>query len=332
MIRDDPTGNAAALDEDTLIERFFAPIAGPGGLDLADDAALLRPPPGHDLVVTTDALVAGVHFFAVDPPDSVARKALRVNLSDLAAKGAEPLGFTLALALEAGWEADWLERFARGLGQDAAAYACPLLGGDTVRTPGPLTLSITAFGLVPEGRMVPRTGARPGHRIYVSGTIGDAALGLVLRLSGREPRPEQAHLLDRYLHPQPRLALRPALLAHASGAMDVSDGLVGDLAKMMRASGVSADVDLVAVPLSRAAGLAIAAEPSGFDVAMTGGDDYEILATVPDRETAGFEAAALAAGIAVTAIGRVVAGVSATLFRDRNGRARVFDRGSFRHF
>lgn len=322
----------ASLDEDGLIARFFAPIAGPEGLGLRDDVALLRPPPGRDLVVTTDALVAGVHFFAVDPPGAIARKALRVNLSDLAAKGAEPLGFTLALALQAGWEPDWLERFARGLGEDAADYACPLLGGDTVRTPGPLTLSITAFGTVPEGRMVPRTGARPGHRIYVSGTIGDAALGLVLRLSGREPTREQAHLLDRYLHPQPRLALRPGLLAHASGAMDVSDGLVGDLAKMMRASGASAEVDLGAVPLSRAARLAIAAEPSGFDVAVTGGDDYEILATVPEAEAAGFEAAALAAGVPVTVIGRVVAGDDAALFRDRDGRARVFDRSSFGHF
>ena len=320
------------LDEDGLIARFFAPIAGPGGLGLRDDAALLRPLPGHDLVVTTDALVAGVHFFAVDPPESIARKALRVNLSDLAAKGAEPLGFTLALALEAAWTPEWLAGFARGLGEDAVSYACPLLGGDTVRTPGPLTLSITAFGAVPEGCMVPRTGARPGDRIYVSGTIGDAALGLVLRLSGREPPPEQAYLLDRYLHPQPRLALRPALLAHASGAMDVSDGLVGDLAKMMRASGASAEVDLASVPLSRAARLAIAGEPSGFDVAVTGGDDYEVLATVPEAEATGFEAAALAAGVPVTAIGRVVAGEGAALFLDRDGRSRVFDRGSFSHF
>jgi thiamine-monophosphate kinase len=322
----------APLDEDGLIARFFLPIAGPGGLGLRDDAALLRPPPGHDLVVTTDALVVGVHFFAVDPPDAIARKALCVNLSDLAAKGAEPLGFTLALALTPGWDEAWLADFARGLGEDAVAYACPLLGGDTVRTPGPLMLSITAFGSVPEGRMVPRTGAKPGDRIYVSGTIGDAALGLVLRLSGREPPPEQAHLLDRYLHPQPRLALRPALLAHASGAMDVSDGLVGDLAKMMRASGASAEVDLASVPLSRAARLAIAEQPSGFDVALTGGDDYEILATVPEAEAAGFEDAALAAGVPVTAIGRVVAGEGAALFRDRDGRPRLFARGSFSHF
>ena len=320
------------IDEDGLIARYFAPIAGPGGLGLLDDAALIAPPPGRDLVVTVDALVAGVHFFAVDPPDSIARKALRVNLSDLAAKAAEPLGFTLTLALPSDLDSEWLETFARGLGEDATYYKCPLIGGDTVGIPGPLTLSITAFGHVPQGRMVPRTGATQGDRIYVSGTIGDAALGLKLRLAEREPPAGQGYLLERYLHPQPRLALRPALLAHASGAMDVSDGFVGDLRKMMRASGVSAEVDLAAVPLSRAALLAIEADPASFDVAVTGGDDYEILATVPEAGAEGFEAAARSAGVPVTLIGRVVSGEDATVFRDADGALRPFERGSFSHF
>lgn len=325
-------GVTAPLDEDGLIARFFAPIAGPGGLGLADDAAILGVPEGHDLVVTTDALVADVHFFAADPPGSIARKALGVNLSDLAAKGADPLGFTLALALPAGWTVDWLEAFARGLGEAAARDGCPLLGGDTVRTPGPLTLSVTAFGAVPRGRMVPRTGARPGDRLYVSGTIGDAALGLRLRLAKRDAPAGQEHLLDRYLHPRPRLALRAALRRHASGAMDVSDGLVGDLAKMMRASGVSAAVDLAAVPLSDAARAAMAGDRDAFDAAVTGGDDYEILASVPDAEAEGFEAAARDAGVPVTAIGRVSAGPGGATFRDRDGSPRVFPRGSFSHF
>ena len=320
------------LDEDSLIARFFAPIAGPGGLGLRDDAALIAPPPGHDLVVTVDALVAGRHFFPEDPPDSIARKALRVNLSDLAAKGAEPLGFTLALALPVGWTADWLGAFARGLGEDAEAYGCPLLGGDTVRADGALTLSITAFGAVPCGRMVPRTGARPQDRLYVSGTIGDAALGLVLRLAGRRAPAGQERLLDRYLHPRPRLALREALLACATGAMDVSDGFVGDLSKMMRASGVSAEVDLGAVPLSPAARRAVAQDAAAFDVAVTGGDDYEILASVPEAAGAAFEAAASAAGVPVTAVGRVVAGAGAAAFRDRDGTPRSFARGSYSHF
>ena len=323
---------APPLDEDSLIARFFAPIAGPGGLGLQDDAALVAPPPGHDLVVTVDALVAGGHFFADDPPDSIARKSLRVNLSDLAAKGAEPLGFTLALALPADWTADWLAAFAAGLGEDAARFACPLIGGDTVKAAGALTLSITAFGAVPAGRMVPRTGARAGDRLYVSGTIGDAALGLQLRLAGAGAPQGDAHLLDRYLHPQPRLGLRDALRRHASGAMDVSDGLVGDLVKMMRASGATAEVDLSAVPLSPAARRAAAARPEHFDVAVTGGDDYEILASVPERAAAAYESAAADAGVPVAAIGRVVAGTEPVVFRGRDGAPRSFTRGSFSHF
>lgn len=319
------------LDEDGLIARFFAPIAGPGGLGLRDDAALVAPPPGHDLVVTVDALVAGGHFFPDDPPSSIGRKALGVNLSDLAAKGADPLGFTLALALPAAWTADWLEDFARGLGAEAETYGCPLLGGDTVKAGGPLTLSITAFGAVPTGRMVPRTGARPGDRLYVSGTIGDAALGLKLRLGGGDALESQAHLLDRYLHPRPRLALRHALREHASGAMDISDGFVGDSRKMMRASATSAEVDLAAVPLSDAARALVADDASAFDVAVTGGDDYEILTSVPEAEARAFEAAAAAAGVAVTAVGRVSAGTGAS-FHDRDGAPKEFGRGSFSHF
>ncbi len=159
------------LSEDELIARFFAPAAGPAALGLRDDAACLTPPSGCDLVLTCDALVAGVHFFADDPPASIARKALRVNLSDLAAKGARPLGFLLSLALSSDWTEAWLAAFAAALGDDGAAYGCPLAGGDTVRTPGPLTLSIAAFGAVPTGRMAARTGVRPGDRLYVSGTL-----------------------------------------------------------------------------------------------------------------------------------------------------------------
>ena len=322
----------ARLDEDGLIAAFFAPIAGVGGLGLRDDAALLSVAAGHDLVVTTDALVASVHFFAVDPPASIARKALRVNLSDLAAKGASPLGFTLALALPGDWTADWLSAFARGLGEDAKAFGCPLLGGDTVKTPGPLTISITALGEVPSGRMVRRTGARPGDRLYVSGTIGDAALGLRLRLAGGDVPEGQQPLLDRYLHPQPRLALCQALQDHASGAMDVSDGFVGDLLKMMRASGTSAEVDLAAVPFSRAAARTIAADPASFDRAVSGGDDYEILASVPDDAAQAFEAAARVAGVCVTAIGRVRAAGEPTRFRHPDGHEAAFEHGSFSHF
>ena len=320
--------------EDDLIARFFAPIAGPAGLGLKDDAALLTPPEGSDLVLTVDALVGGVHFFSEDPPGAIAKKALRVNLSDLAAKGARPLGFLLALALPPDWNADWLEAFAAGLGEDGAVFDCPLLGGDTVKTPGPLTLSVTAFGAVKRGRMAARTGVRPGDRIYVSGTIGDAALGLMHRLN-KAPHAASKHkefLLDRYLLPRPRLALAPAMSSHASGGMDVSDGFVGDLTKMLRASGVSARIDLARLPLSEAAEAAVAADPGLFAIAATGGDDYELLAAVAPGEAAAFEAAARAAGVAVTSVGEALEGTAPPLFLGRDGQPAIFARGSFSHF
>jgi thiamine-monophosphate kinase len=318
----------AAMTEDDLIARFFAPLAGPGGLGLTDDVALLAPPPGRDLVVTADALVAGVHFFPDDPPDAIAAKALRVNLSDLAAKGATPLGFLLSLALPRTAGADWLEAFARGLGEDARAYGCPLLGGDTVKTPGPLTLSITALGTVTPGRAPLRTSARAGDLLYVSGTIGDAALGLRLRLGeGPALAPEaRAFLLQRYLRPQPRLALAPAL-AHARAAMDVSDGLVGDLAKMLRASGVGGVLDLREVPFSAAAQAWFQQDAAGNEIAVIGGDDYEVLAAVPPEHAAAFEAAA---AVSVRRIGWVREGAFEVL--GLAGAPVRFARGAYSHF
>ena len=207
--------------EDELIARYFGPIAGPGALDLQDDTALVAPPPGCELVLTADAVVAGVHFLPGDPPDSIGRKALGVNLSDLAAKGADPLGFLLTLALPADWTEAWLARFCAGLGGMAGELGCPLLGGDTVRTPGPLSISVTALGSVPAGAMVRRTNARPGQAICVTGTIGDAALGLALSRpeepawAGALSGAERDVLVDRYRNPRPRTlfarALRSAL-------------------------------------------------------------------------------------------------------------------------
>jgi thiamine-monophosphate kinase len=320
--------------EDDLIARFFAPIAGPEGLALRDDAAVLTPAAGTDLVLTKDALVAGVHFFADDPPGAIARKALRVNLSDLAAKGAEPVGFLLALALPGDWTADWLGAFADGLGDDAAVYRCPLFGGDTVKTPGPLMVSITALGRVTSGHMVARTGVEPGDVLYVSGTIGDSALGLRLRL-GKGPALDDAHhsfLLDRYLLPQPRQKLAPVMSAFATGGMDVSDGFVGDLTKMLRVSGVSAKIDLASLPLSAAAHAAIAREPALFEIAATGGDDYEILASVAPQNAAVFEAEAARAGVAVARVGQALAGAAPPRFTGLDGAETAFERGAFSHF
>jgi thiamine-monophosphate kinase len=333
----EPAGDSAPRPgEDELIARWLAPIAGEGGFGLRDDAALLAPPPGHELVLTVDALVAGVHFFADDPPEAIAAKALGVNLSDLAAKGADPLGSLLTLALPPDWRPDWLERFASGYAKASGSSRCPLLGGDTVKTPGPLTLSVTAFGAVPTGQMVHRMDARPGDVIYVSGTIGDAALGLALRLDPAAAwaatlvAPLRDHLLDRYLHPQPRLALGPVLRGRAHGGMDVSDGLVGDLAKMMAASGTAGTLHLERVPLSDAARAALQADPALIERIATGGDDYEILCTIPPHVAAAFEAAATVAGVPVTAIGEVAAGSGLAVLKD--GSAVSFARGSFSHF
>src|SRR5579872_5957791 len=220
---------AHASGEDSLIARYFKPLAtDSGAFGLTDDAAILKAL-GGDIVVTTDALVEGVHFLPDDPPDTIAQKALRVNLSDLAAKGADPAGFVLALALPKVDEA-WLAVFARGLGADATSFGCPLLGGDTVSTPGPLMISITAFGRVPPGKMVHRSGAKPGDQVLVTGTIGDAALGLDILKQGRVAAALAADaesrnmLIGRYRVPQPRNALASAIRAHAHAAMDVSDG------------------------------------------------------------------------------------------------------------
>jgi thiamine-monophosphate kinase len=329
----------SASGEDRLIATYFAPLAKhPGALSLSDDAALLTPPSGCELVLTKDALVAGVHFFADDPPDAIARKALRVNLSDLAAKGAKPEGFLLALALPPNVSESWLENFARGLGADAETYACPLLGGDTVKTPGPLMVSITALGSVPTGTMLKRSGAQIGDRVFVTGSIGDAALGLRLRADpGAAARwkltPGQAeHLTGRYLLPQPRNALAEALRTQASAAMDVSDGLAGDLAKLCKASGVTAEIDAARMPLSDAARAALAADAKLIDSILGGGDDYEILCTMGAAEGEKFRAAAAAVGVAVSEFGRVVAGAGAPRFLGGDGRVLSLRQVSFSHF
>ena len=232
----------------------------------------------------------------------------------------------------------WLAGFADGLRDDAQFYGCPLLGGDTDRTPGPVMVSIAAFGTVPHGGMVRRSGAKPGDCVLVSGTIGDAALGLKLR---REPAAaaryqldphERDHLLARYLIPEPRLALSEQIRLHASAAMDVSDGLAGDLAKLCGASGVSAEIEIEKVPLSDAARRVIAVDASARELAVTGGDDYEIVCTIAAEKLDAFRAAALASGVAVTEIGRIVAGRAAPRFRDRHGHRLEFAHPSFSHF
>ena len=323
--------------EDDLIARFFAPLAtDPGALGLADDAAILKGS-ADDLVVTTDAIVEGVHFLPDDPPDTIARKALRVNLSDLAAKGAVPTGFVLTLALRSVNEA-WLEPFARALGEDAAAFRCPLLGGDTVSTPGPLSISITAFGRVPAGQMVRRDGARAGDVVVVTGTIGDATLGLAA-LKQDSPagaltadKAARTALVERYRVPRPRLVLAEAVRSEARAAMDVSDGLAGDLAKLCKASGVSAEIELEQLPLSPQAAACLAAGATTIEALISGGDDYEILCAVAPERLNSFLAAAKALDVAATAIGVIRPGPAPPRFVGQGGQELALKRGSFSHF
>jgi thiamine-monophosphate kinase len=324
-----------ASGEDSLIARYFRPLAtDPGAFGLTDDAALLKSA-DHDIVVTTDAIVEGVHFLPNDPPDTIARKALRVNLSDIAAKGAEPAGFVLTLALREASD-EWLAPFARALGEDAKAFGCPLLGGDTVSTPGPLMISITAFGRIPPGRMIHRDGAKAGDRIAVTGTIGDAALGLRLlkgEIAGDKPdTPSRDFLIQRYRVPQPRNALSAAIRDHAGAAMDVSDGLAGDLAKLCAASGMSADINMKAVPLSEPAQALLEAGVANVETLIAGGDDYEVLCTVPENRWDSFITASRAAGVPVTSIGRIMAGTTSPRFLDAAGQPTVLKRLSYSHF
>jgi thiamine-monophosphate kinase len=325
--------------EEALIARYFGPLARHrGALGLEDDAAAIEPPAGCDLVLKADGIIAGVHFFPDDPPETVGKKALRVNLSDLAAKSAKPLGFLLTLALPKEIADAWLSPFARGLGADAELFDCPLLGGDTDRTGGPITISIAAFGAVPHGAMVRRAGAKPGDRLVVTGTIGDATLGLLARLDPDAPSrwslppPQQDHLRSRYLVPQPRTAIAELLRRHASAAMDISDGLVGDLTKLCRVSGVDAVIEAQRVPLSDAARAVLARDPTRIEAILTGGDDYEILATVSPRKLDIFRSEAARREVVVTDIGTVCAGEGEVRVLDKNGAALAFARPSFSHF
>ncbi len=301
-----------APDEFELIRELFAPLAThPGALDLRDDAALLDCPRGRQLVLTTDAIVAGVHFLADDPSDLVARKLVRVNLSDLAAMGAEPVGMLLDACFARDAGLDWMRLFAQGLAADCAQYGVPLLGGDTVATPGPATFAVTAIGSVEAGKALRRSGARAGDRIWVSGTIGDGAFGLLAaRGQGGTLTPSEIeYLARRYRLPEPRVALGRALAGVATAAMDVSDGLVGDLAHVCEASHVGAVVVADQTPLSDAGRAAIAAGlGEGLATALTGGDDYELLFTAPVAADAAIDAISRDLGLRLTAIGTIIAG------------------------
>ena len=334
------TGATEGLPEDALIARHFRPLAAgyPGALGLRDDAALIEVASGEDLVVTTDALIGGVHFLAGDDPADIAFKALAVNVSDLAAKAARPIAYSLALALPRGTSEAWIAGFADGLRLAQERFGIGLSGGDTTTSPaGPLVISVTAFGSVAKGRMIRRGGAGAGDRLYVSGTIGDAALGLKLHLDEAATRGwplDQASremLIGRYLQPEPRLGLGAALLDAATAAMDVSDGLAIDCARLCAASGVAAQIEAAKVPLSAAARLVLSAQPELLETILTGGDDYEILAAVPPARTPAFEAAARTAGIAVTPIGTLREGAPTLTVLSAGGNPMPLSRLGYNH-
>jgi thiamine-monophosphate kinase len=320
------------------IARYFKPLARePYALGLLDDAASLAVPAGQELIVTTDTLVGGVHFFAEDAAADIARKALRVNLSDLASKGADPFVYTLVLALPPDIGDAWLEEFAASLGEDQSTYGIGLIGGDMTATQGPLAVTVGAFGLVPHGQMLKRTGARPGDRVWLTGTVGDAALGLrIIKGEVTVPQEAAAFVRDRYLRPQPRVAFGPCLRGLASAAMDVSDGLIGDASHLARAGHVDVVIESGALPLSPAARAALASEFGLFATLVAGGDDYEILFTAPPESTQAIQTAAAECGLPVACIGEIrtpAAREPRVILRDAAGKpVEIGGQGGWRHW
>ena len=326
--------------EEELIQQYLAPLTAkvPGAFGLKDDCAVLQPPSGHDLVVTTDALVSGLHFLPDEAPETIGWRALAVNVSDLAAKGATPQCYLMALSLPEAPDRDWMIRFASGLKDAQDHYGLALIGGDTDKRPGvALSITITAMGHVPEGKMVQRATAKVGDRIFVSGTLGDAGLGLILR---RKPdakrfasldKDQRLFLMERFLRPTARIELSALLLEHASAAMDLSDGLVKDLGRLCKASGQGAEVMLDQLPVSGAAERVFAEQPDLREIAANGGDDYEILAVIPPKRAAAFEEAALERGVAVTDVGEIVKGQGVTLL-NTNGLPVTLSKTGYEHF
>lgn len=328
-----------SIGEIDLIAEFFAPLAAstPSALGLTDDAACLTLTPHRDLVITSDMLVAGVHFFTDDDPGDIAWKALAVNLSDLAAKGAHPLIYTLAIAFPSKPRRSWLAAFALGLREVQSRYRIGLAGGDTTATPGPLTISITAIGETPTGSMPRRSGAKAGDLIYMTGTLGDAALGLKLR--SREASAADwglsedaaAYLVGRYLRPLPRVEFATSVRQSCRASMDISDGFLLDLSRLCTASGVGARVECAAIPLSPAAREALQATPSLLPAILTGGDDYEILAAVSPEAEAAFVARAAGADHGATKIGVITEGEGVAVIDFDGAPLQISARG-YEHF
>ncbi len=329
----------AADAEGAIIATYFAPLAAraPGAFGLVDDCAALTPTPGHDLVLKTDPIREGVHFPADADAADIAWKAVAVNVSDLVAKGARPVGYLMALSFPDAPTARWFKRFARGLREAQDAFGITLYGGDTDRAPGPMSVAVTAFGEVQTGKMVQRATATPGDRVFVSGTLGDAALGLALvqrPMAALDMRLLSHHcdqVMARYDRPTPRVALAPLLVAHASASMDLSDGLLKDAGRMANAAGVALTLDAARLPLSEAMTRALAANPQRMRDVVAHGDDYEVLFTVPPARVTAMQKDAAALAFRVTDIGVVAPGAGAVI-AGPDGKALAFERTGYEHF
>jgi thiamine-monophosphate kinase len=321
------------LGEFGRIGKIFAPLAGLGALDLTDDAALLDCPSGYRLVVTVDQLIEGVHFLPEDPPELIAKKLIRRNLSDLAAMGATPRHYLLTSALPTTRDDGWVRRFAAGLAEDQHHYNIALLGGDSTSTPGPVALTLTAIGHIATGREIRRSTARASDRVWVSGTIGDAYLGLKA-LNGELGALTADHresLAARFQLPEPRTELGPRLAGIAHAMIDVSDGLVADLGHICETSGVSATIELALVPLSAAAQAAVASGVTAIPALVTGGDDYELLFTAPPDEDDEITALSESLRLPITAIGTIEQGKGVRVL-DAGGKVVAVETEGWRHF
>lgn len=318
-----------------LISDVFAPLSSgyAGSFNLEDDAAVVRFVKDRELVFTADAVVEDVHFRGADKPGLISRKALRVNLSDLAAMGAEPLGYMMTVALPERFDDYWIEAFAEGLGQDQEAFAMHLIGGDTVRTSGPLVVSITAIGHVTKGQFLRRSGAKEGDAIYVSGSIGDGSLGLAA-LNGQLPdlsTSDITYLSERYHLPEPRLLLGQQLVGISNATIDISDGIVADLKHICDTSGAGASIYLEHVPLSPAGHAAVDSLPDWRVRALVGGDDYELLFCVSRGAAKDIDTLARRLNLPLTCIGQITADPGVFVLDEHSEIIKIPNSG-FSHF
>jgi thiamine-monophosphate kinase len=309
--------------EFSRIAKYLAPLAGPEGRGLTDDAAVLAPPPGRELVLSVDQMLEGVHFLSGDDPELIARKLLRRNLSDLAAMGAAPLGYLLTTAFPPALAEDWLAAFAKGLRLDQAEFGFSLFGGDSSSSLTRISLTATLIGHLAPGAALSRNGAQAGDDIWVTGTIGDAAIGLQGRLGKLPDVP--AFLVNRSLLPTPRLGLELAGIANA--AIDVSDGLLQDLAHMCEGAGLAATVHAALVPASEEAA---AYGDACLESRLTDGDDYELILAVPKARELALRAAC--GKLRVTKIGGFAAGMPTVTVLNDAGTPMIFSKSGWQHF